>query len=76
MGGNFFVERAMNGRVQEENLKVQGAVYVQQCKVRFTCSSDCKHVVDSDVMWAVCRKPLLICFGVVCCGCHTHGIER
>lgn len=29
-GGNFFVARAVNGRVQEENLKVQGAVYVQQ----------------------------------------------
>lgn len=27
-GGNFFVARAANGRVQEENLKVQGAVYV------------------------------------------------
>lgn len=65
----------MNGRVQEENLKVQGAVYVQQCKVRFTCrNARCGlraavtvgHVVESDVMWAVCRKPLPICFGVMC----------
>lgn len=29
-GGNFFVARAVNGRVQEENLKVQGVVYAQQ----------------------------------------------
>ena len=27
-GDNFFVGRAMNGRVQEENLEVRGVVYI------------------------------------------------
>lgn len=72
-GDNFFVRWTTNGRVQEENLRVQGEVYVasvSECGIEQLRVFECK-VESRGITWwtnlTVNHKHLSICFGMMQC---------